>query len=111
MDFVDNLTAEPGTHVFHHTVVPMGVMLAGKSGDVRHQHSVRQAAEWVVNREGFFIIDVEARARDLVVLQGVDQRRLIDERTARRVEQLGVRFHQAAPIRPDQAAAPTAPAS
>ena len=38
VNFIDQIAVEPGTYVFQHAVVPMGLVLAREAGDVQHTH-------------------------------------------------------------------------
>src|SRR5687768_485104 len=61
---------------------------------VRRDDDVRQVPEWTCRVEGLVFEDVEARARDGAVPQGLGQRRLVDEFAAADVDEDRVASHR-----------------
>ena len=57
----------------------------------------------MVYRKRLHIVDVEPGPGDLVVLQRVDQCGFVDDRPPRRIDQIGVRLHQADLMRANEA--------
>ena len=67
--------------------------LEHRAAEMRRQHHVRHLHE-LRRHLGLVLVDVEARARDLLVLQRPHQRRLVDHRPARGVDDEGRGLHQ-----------------
>jgi hypothetical protein len=80
------------------------VTLAGDVADVRQQQRVGQRAQRAVRRQRLGLEDVQARAGDPAGPQHLDQRLLVDERSSRRVDQVGRRLHQRQLSRADEMA-------
>ncbi len=74
--------------------VPGAVVVGGDVADVRQQQRVRQRAQRMVGRERLDVVDVERRHRRCGrSAQRRDQRRLVDDRPARGVDQVCGRLH------------------
>ena len=86
----------------------MCIVFLGEPGDMRHQYCVGKAAEGMIGGQRFIGIDVEPGASDTVVFESVKQGCLVDDRTACRVHQICVRFHQSDLICANQADSPVA---
>ena len=67
-------------------------------------HDVVHLAQRMIERQRLDVEHVEPGAGDLLVAQGREHRRLVDDRTARRVDQVGGGLHQAEFLGPDDAA-------
>jgi hypothetical protein len=71
---------------------------------VRGADHVRQREQRVVCGERLGIDDVDPRAGQASVLQGPDERLLVDDRSSGDVDEEGARFHQREPVAVEQAA-------
>ncbi len=70
---------------------------------MRREQRVRQAPERMIPRQRLAVVDVERR-RDAAALERCDQRRLVDQRSARGVDQQRARLHAGELRRADDAA-------
>ena len=55
---------------------------AGEPGDVRRADHVGQGKQWRIRRQGLTGKNVQPRGRNVAALQGLDQRRFVDETAA-----------------------------
>ena len=62
----------------------------------------------MVRRERLDLVDIDTGTGNLAVAQGGDQRRLVDDRAARSIHQIGGWLHQGKIFRANQSAAPIA---
>src|SRR5881628_2505295 len=71
---------------------------------MRRDHRVGQVAQGMVERQRLLVVDVEAGAGDRALTERGHQRGLVDDRTARGVDQVGGRLHQAELARAEELA-------
>ena len=71
---------------------------------MRRKHDVRKAQERIVRWNRLLVEDVEARARKVAALKRVYERRLVDQRGSRCVDQEAPRFHQREALAVEQVA-------
>ena len=82
----------------------ISVRSVGDVADVRRGEHVGHRAQRMAGGQRFGVEDVERGARDRARPQRLDQRGLVDDRPARRIDQQRSRFHRRESRRPDQAA-------
>src|SRR5439155_4434376 len=70
-----------------HAAQPHGIEARGGRGDVRRQGDVVHLEQRIRRRDGLFLEHVEPGAGDPALLERLDQRRLVDGRTAPRVDE------------------------
>ena len=98
------LAVEEGADVVDHAGEIGAVVLRRHVAEMRREHDIVHLAQRMVERQRLDVEHVEAGAGDLVVAQGRQQRRLIDDRPARGVDDIGGRLHQAELLGADQPA-------
>ena len=64
----------------------------GNSGGVRRYQDIVERPERRACRQRLFIEDIESGAGDTTLLQGIEQRRFVDQRPAGYVDQVSVGF-------------------
>ena len=59
----------------------------GGGAEVRSENKIGRLAQRRIGRQRFFLEDIESGGRDVATAQGFDQGRLLDQATARTVDQ------------------------
>src|SRR5690348_7935914 len=90
---VFRLAVEKSENVVDGAGVKISETFDGRKPKMRRKHRVRQIAERIVRRQRLSVIDIE-RGNDSSGTSGRNQRLLIDNRTARGVDQNRALFHQ-----------------
>ncbi|KPY50464.1 hypothetical protein ALO56_05267 [Pseudomonas viridiflava] len=85
----------PGLDVLDHQAIEGLVIVLGNVADMRRRQHVAQRAERVVFRERLGIEHVQSGSGDSALLQGFDQRRFVDDRPARRIDDERAGLHPA----------------
>src|SRR3954454_440791 len=68
------------------------IVLHRHVAEVRREHDIVEAAHWMALRQRLHVEDIEPGTRDALIPEGGEQRRLVDDGTARRVDDLGGRL-------------------
>lgn len=69
---------QPGFNVVHTVDVASDKVLPRASADMRRQHRIGHASQWVVGAQGLVIENIEPRAGDAMVFQCVDEGTLVN---------------------------------
>ena len=101
----DRLPLLPGRDVLHRVFVPVAHGALGHIPDVRSEQRVRGAAQRVIEGQRLAVEDIERRARDRAVAEGGEQRRVVDDRPPRGVDEIA-RGDIMAPVRGRRSARP-----
>ena len=100
----DRLSGEPRFDVLDRVHEILAVIVFRRVAEMRAQHDVFERAQDVVLRQRLDVVDVERGAADGLALHRVDERGFIDDRSARRIHENGIRLHQRELLRADEAA-------
>src|SRR5690242_12321757 len=87
------LALEPGVDAVDHLGIVAPEILLGGVAEMRSDHHVVELAEGMIDRQRLDREHVDAGARDLLLLQHLEERRLVDDRTARGIDDIGGRLH------------------
>src|SRR6266702_6912730 len=80
------LALEPGVDDLDHLAVVIAKTFLGGVAEMRGQHHVVELAEGMIDRQRLDREHVDRGTRDLLLLQGFQQRRLVDDGAARGVD-------------------------
>src|SRR5258708_35953714 len=88
------LVLDPCSDRSRRVAVKSPVEVFCNESDMRRRQQILEGSEWVRRWQGLGIENVDGRARDSLRAQGLDERLLVDDRTARRVDPSRRRFHE-----------------
>src|SRR5260370_15820526 len=104
-----SLLLDPGSDRRRRVAVKSPVEVFCDESDMRRRQQVLEGSERVLSRQGLGIENVDRLPRHGPCAQGLDERLLVDDRAARRVDQPRRRFHEPQFGGADETAAAVAP--
>src|SRR5436190_7773982 len=108
VDDPGRITCQPGLDVFDRVREHRAVRLHGYITQMRGNDRILETPERVIRRERLHLEYVQARSCNLPLGEGRDERRLVHDRSARRVDEVRGRLHQTDVAGADEIAAPFA---